>query len=201
MSETVSDTEAVTQLVLRERQGRDRGWWAEMEQAFWPDSRVTISWYDGDGPGFVASSRAMSGRGIVSVHRMAPPVVRVAGDRGWAEAPAVIEARTKVDGVLADLASALRLNYRVERREGRWGITALDCVYERDTLTAVVPGAVLSVPGGELAAFRKSYAILGWILSRQGYQVAADLLGDDQPAARDEFYRRTWEWLRGGQEK
>jgi hypothetical protein len=36
----VSDTEEITQLILRERQGRDRGWWAEMEQAFWPDLGV-----------------------------------------------------------------------------------------------------------------------------------------------------------------
>ncbi len=32
----MNDTVAVTQLVLRERQARDRGWWSEMERAFWP---------------------------------------------------------------------------------------------------------------------------------------------------------------------
>ena len=193
------DTVEITQLVLRERQGRDRGWWDEMEQAFWPDSRVTISWYDGDGPGFLAASKAMSGRGVSSVHRMSPPVVRVAGDRGWAEAPATIEARGAVDGVLADLVSAARLNYRLVRRDGRWGIVSLECVYERDTLTPALPGAAVSVPGAELDRFRPSYALLSWYLSRAGYQVATSLLGDDEPAARDAFYARTWAWLRGAE--
>lgn len=192
----MNETEEVAQLVLRERQGRDRGWWVEIEQAFWPDSRVTISWYVGDGPGFVARSRAMSERGIVSVHRMSPPVVRVAGDRAWAEASATIEARTTIDGVLADLVSAARLNYRVERRAGRWGILALDVVYERDALTAVVPGSMVAVPAADLAAFRLSCALLAWCLSRQGVTIAVDVLGDDQPDARDEFYRQTWSGFR-----
>jgi hypothetical protein len=193
----VSDTEDITQLVLRERQGRDRGWWDEMERCYWPDSRVTISWYDGDGPGFIAASKAMSGRGVASVHRMSPLVVRVRGDRGWAEAPALIEVRAAVDGVPADLISAARLNYRLERRDGRWGIAALTCVYERDTLTPTVPGAELTVPAAELAGFRPSYALLSWYLVRAGYQAGNGLLGDDEPAARDAFYTATWAWLNG----
>jgi hypothetical protein len=59
---------------------------------------------------------------------MSPPVVRIADDRGWVEAPATIEARAAVHGVLADLASATRLNYRVARRDRRWGIVSLDAV-------------------------------------------------------------------------
>ena len=193
----MNDTVAVTQLVLRERQARDRGWWSEMERAFWPESRVTITWFSGDGPGFVAASAAMAARGVASVHRLSPPAVRISGDRAWAEAPATIEARAVVDGVPADLVSATRLNYRAERRGSRWGIVALDAIYERDSFTAVVPGAAVAVPAAELAAFRPSYALLAWYLSQNGYAIGADLLGDDQPAARDEFYRQTWAWLAG----
>jgi SnoaL-like domain len=193
----VNDTVAVTQLVLRERQARDRGWWSEMERAFWPGSRVTLTWFSGDGPGFVAASAEMAGRGLASVHRLSPPVVRVSGDRAWAEAPATIEARVAVGGVPADLVSATRLNYRVERRGSRWGIIALDAIYERDSFTAVTPGAAVAVPAAELAAFRPSYALLAWYLSQNGYPIGPDLLGDDQPAPRDEFYRQTWAWLAG----
>ncbi|MYW62608.1 hypothetical protein GTY65_00720 [Streptomyces sp. SID8379] len=98
-----TDIDLVTQTVLRERRGRDRGWWDRMRDCYRPDSTVTLSWYRGDGPGFVAASEAMAGRGDASVHRLSPPTVHIAGDRAFAETPAGIEIRTVVDGVTVDL--------------------------------------------------------------------------------------------------
>ncbi|MCX0242267.1 hypothetical protein [Streptomyces drozdowiczii] len=94
----MTDTESVTQTVLRERQGlsshsrrppgrrecddspwaRDRGWWDRMRACYWPDSVVNLSWYRGSGPGFVDASAHMAGRGDASVHRLSPPAVRIA---------------------------------------------------------------------------------------------------------------------------
>src|SRR6201999_3803632 len=59
-SDAVDDPAALAQLAPCERQGRDRGWWEEMAGSFWPDSRDTVTWYDGDGPGFAARSRGMA---------------------------------------------------------------------------------------------------------------------------------------------
>ncbi|MFJ1766942.1 nuclear transport factor 2 family protein [Amycolatopsis sp. NPDC088138] len=87
----MSDVTAITQLILHERQGRDRGWWDQMRAAFRPDSTVHLSWFTGSGAEFVKRSEAMSARGDLSVHRMAPPVVTVRGDRAHAEASASIE--------------------------------------------------------------------------------------------------------------
>ncbi|OCC13816.1 nuclear transport factor 2 family protein [Streptomyces sp. PTY087I2] len=193
----MTDIDAITQTVLRERQGRDRGWWDEMRACYWPDSTVSLSWYQGDGPGFVDASEAMAGRGDVSVHRLSPPAVRIEGDRAFAEMPAAIEVRTIIDGVTADLTSRTRVLYRLERRDGRWGIVALDCVYERDTLAPAVPGEPLTVRPADLAPYRASYAVLAWHLDRRGYRVGDDLLGDDRPERTAAFYAETWEWLRG----
>jgi hypothetical protein len=191
------DGAVITRLVLHERQGRDRGWWDQMASTYWPDSRVDLSWYAGDGPGFVRASEAMSGRGDASVHRLSPPMVHVSGERGWAEVPAAIEVRTTIDSVLVDVVSCTRVGYRVERRAGVWKILPVDCVYERDTARAAVPGETFTVPASELARFRPSYAILAWHLDRRGYPVGSDLLGDDRPVERDAYYARTLEWLRG----
>jgi hypothetical protein len=54
------------------------------------------------------------------------------------------EETADVHGVLADLVSATRLNYRVARRDRRWGIVSLDAVCEHETLTAAVPGMTLA---------------------------------------------------------
>ncbi|MFQ6148082.1 nuclear transport factor 2 family protein [Streptomyces seoulensis] len=193
----MTDIDVVTQTVLAERQGRDRGWWDRMRACYWPDSTVTLSWYRGDGPGFVAASRAMAGRGDASVHRLSPPVVQIVADRAFAEVPAAIEVRTDIDGVTADLASYTRIVYRLARREGRWGILALDCVYERDTLAPAVPGEHLAVPPGDLAPYRRPYALLAWHLARRGYDLTDDLLGDDRPERTAAFYADTLAWLRG----
>ncbi len=39
-----SDIAVITQVVLGERQGRDRGWWDQMAAAYWLDSTVRLSW-------------------------------------------------------------------------------------------------------------------------------------------------------------
>ncbi|MCA1280853.1 nuclear transport factor 2 family protein [Saccharopolyspora sp. 7B] len=189
------ETTTIVQLLLRERQGRDREWWPQMAAAFWPDSQVNLTWYTGDGPGFVAGSEEMSGRGDRSVHRLAPPVVHLAGARAWAEVSAAIEVRTTVDEVPVDLTSYARLGYRVERRDGEWRIFSLDAIYERDTVAPVLPGSVPSIPAEELAAFRPTYALLAWHLDRRGYRIGTGLLGDDRPAERDAYYDQVFNWL------
>ena len=50
---------------------------------------------------------------------------------------------------------------------------------------------------GELAVFRKPYALLAWVLSSRGYSVGDDLLGDDRPDEVAAHYRRERDWLAG----
>ncbi|MFD0059368.1 nuclear transport factor 2 family protein [Streptomyces sp. NPDC127168] len=192
---TATDVTAVAQLVLHERHARDRGWWNDMRRGFADDSGVRLSWFQGTGPDFVSASERMAERGDVSVHRLAPPVVDVNGDRALAVVPAGIEVRTDLDGVEADLVSYARLLYRAERRPDGWRIVALDPVYERDTLSACLPGTPLTVTAAELAGFRRPYRMLSYVLSRRGYTVAQDLYGDDRPGAVRALEQAAADWL------
>lgn len=187
----------VTQLILRERQGRDRGWWEAMRECFAADSTVRVSWFNGSGPDFVSASETMSGRGDTATHRLSPPVVTVAGDRAIAEVPAVIEVRTLLGEVEADVCSYARLLYRAERREGRWLIVSIDPVYERDVVAPTVPGVELRVDSVSLADFRPSYRMIAYVLSARGYSIAADLYGDDQPEPVAGLYESAVAWLHG----
>jgi hypothetical protein len=172
---------AVTALLLRERQSRDRGRWAEMADCYSPDSTIAMSWFAGPAADFIRRSGSMDVGGSRGVHRLSPPAVRVHGDRAWAELPLVIEFRTDVAGVEADLCSFARSQYRAVRDDGVWRISALTSVYERDTLTPAVPGTTLPVPADAFAGLRPSYRCLAWHLGRNGYPIADDLLGDDRP--------------------
>ncbi|XVV37619.1 nuclear transport factor 2 family protein [Streptomyces sp. CA-100214] len=106
---TAADVTAVAQLVLHERHARDRAWWNDMRRSFAEDSGVRLSWFQGTGPDFVSASDRMAERGDASVHRLAPPVVDVNGDRALDVVPAGIEVRTDLDGVEVDLVSCPRL--------------------------------------------------------------------------------------------
>ena len=194
---TILDSEAVTQIVLRERQSRDRGWWERMADCFAADSVVEMSWFTGPGSEFVARSREMSagGWGGLSVHRLSPPAVRVHGDRALAELPLVIEFRIDVDGVEADLQSSCRSQYRTQRTDGTWKIVRITSIYEKDTLTPSIPGTRLALEPAEFTAFRASYRCLAWRENRLGRPLRSDLLGDDQPEPVARQYDAETAWL------
>ncbi|GAA3294068.1 nuclear transport factor 2 family protein [Streptomyces cinereospinus] len=191
------DAALVSQIVLLERQGRDRGWWDQMTDAFWPDSVVQLSAYHGDGPGFVAHSRRLFGRGSRPVHQMFAPAVRVRGDRAHVEVGTMAWSTMDVDGVRANFHTFMRLNYRCERRAGEWRILRLDVVYQSSSISPAAPGTPLVIPAGELAPYRPSYDVLAWHLAHLGVPVSDDELGDDRPEELDTFYDETNRWLNG----
>ena len=51
----MNDIAEVTQVVLRERRARDRGWWDQMRECIAPDAQIRLSWFRGSGD-FVAES-------------------------------------------------------------------------------------------------------------------------------------------------
>ncbi|MFF3208059.1 nuclear transport factor 2 family protein [Streptomyces sp. NPDC002962] len=189
------DVTAVAQLVLHERQGRDRAWWDAMRQCYAPDSAVRISWFRGSGPEFVDQSERMAGRGDRAVHRLGPPVVDVHGERALVELPAVIEVATELDGAEVVLTSCTRLLYRAARSEGDWKIVSLDPVYERDSLTPAVPGTEIRLDLDEVGRYRKPYRFLTHVLERRGYGIGDDLYGDDRPDEVVRLYQDAHDWL------
>jgi hypothetical protein len=125
-------------------------------------------------------------------------VVHQQGDRAVVELPAVIEMRTTVDEIEVDLASAARLYFRVERRDGRWLIVAMDPIYEHDRIAPVHPGVTLPIGPADVVSYRPAYRFLCYVISRRGYPVGDDLYGDDRPEEAKRFYDATFAWLGGG---
>lgn len=65
--------EPVAQLVLRERQSLDRGWWDEMRTCYAEDSAVDISWIKGSGADFVQQTIDKSKNGVWGQPRLSCP--------------------------------------------------------------------------------------------------------------------------------
>lgn len=176
-----ADVIAITQVVLSERESRDRGWWSRMRDCFHPDARIRLSWIDGSADDFVKGSVDMAARGMKAAHRVGPPVVRLNGDRSVVSFTAFIDIPGSVGGVDVLLSSQARFVYRVERREGLWRIAHFDSVYQRDQLVAEIPGQVVPVSAQAIAGYRKSYRMLCYLLSLTGYVPSQELAGEDRP--------------------
>ncbi len=192
----MSDIDEISQLVLRERQGRDRGWWDQMRACFAPDSLVTVSWYRGNGDGFTDGSKKMYDSGFRPVHRTSPPVVHQRGGRAVVELPLAIEARVPFDGVETDLTSYSRMIYQVERTDGDWKIKVMTPIYERDTVIPAAPGTSLKLDLEKLKTFRPSYRFIAYHIWLGGRTMVDNLLGDDQPEAVTELYDKAFAWMR-----
>jgi SnoaL-like domain len=189
-----SDAFAATQVVLREREARDRFWWEDMRDCFAEDSTVTLTWYHGSGSGFVDGSIAMSQGRVSSRHRIGPPVVRIAGERAVISLPIAIENYPTIEGVECTLITYARHLYRLQKPAGEWKIVKLDAIYERSEMFAAIPGQAVSIDPEELEGLRAPYRLLAWNLTRAGYEVSQDLPADDRPEQVSEMYSAAFAW-------
>ena len=187
-----ADISAVTQLILRERESRDLGRWERMRSCFWPESQVRVSWYRGDGAGFVEGSIDMAKRGVLAKHRVTPILVNLNGSRAVAAMPSIIDLPVKLHGVELILSAHARFLYRAEKRGDSWRLMGFDAIYMRDELTPTIPGRSITIDPEAVKSFRPSYRLLAYYMTSQGYEVDPDLAGEDRPDSvatmNDEIY-------------
>jgi hypothetical protein len=195
-----ADISEITQLILRERESRDLGRWAEMRECFHDDALIRISWITGNTEQFVQGSIDMARRGMLAKHRLGPVLVRVgrpgsAGEnRAVATLGGAIDIPVKIGDVDAQLSSYARFLYPAERRGQRWKLSGFNAAYLRDELVPTVPGQTLRVPPEALKGFRKSYQMLSYVLTLSAYQVNSDLAGDDRPETVRALETQLFDW-------
>lgn len=192
---TAADSQAVSQLILRERQTRDRGWYDDMAACFTADATIAMSWFTGFATDFIATTRARTVDGVWGRHRLAPPIVRVQDDRAWAEVPLAIEFAIDINGDAGDLISYCRSQYRAQRTSQGWRIVRITSIYERDSITPSIPGLPLNLDPAAFTRFRPSYRCLAWYFDQQGTPLPDDLLGDDRPEPVADEYLQEHRWL------
>ena len=186
------DKHNIKALVEAERYYRDNQLFKNMEECYSMESRVRISWYDGDGRAFVRQS---SGQPPGVKHKIHSTAIWLNGDKAIAEMQCtMMGARETVDGVECDTKGYSRLLYKVQREaDGVWKIKGLDCIYERDWIDTVegLPMQPLEVAEGT----RESFKCLAAQLGRKGLPVNNELPGDDIPATVQSLYDEASEWI------
>lgn len=184
-------------LAKHERFARDTGDWAALEAAYWPDSLVRVTWFEGTAAEFTAVSRERKTKGGGGMHHIDP--VRVVADAGRAliESRGQILIRPRVHDVECDVTSWCRFFSRAEQRGGEWRLCTFDAIYVKDRLDPVLPGTPVELDADLLGAARRSYRYLTYLNRQGGYHVSDDLPGDDRPELVEAFYGEAREWLAG----
>jgi hypothetical protein len=192
------ERETIFNLLRLERFWRDQGEWDTLADCYTEDARIRTTWFDGTAAEFVEASREMAERGRRSKHMITPTYLRINGDRALAESLGEIHNRSTFDGVEVDMVQYCRFFSRLRRASAGWRLASFEGIYQRDTIQAVNPGDRLELDWDELRRFRPSYRIWSYALSRQGYEIAQDRIGDDRPDLLRAFYAAEEHWLEAG---
>jgi hypothetical protein len=189
------DVVAITQLVARERESRDCGFWNRMRDCFHPDAEVNISWFRGNGHDFVEGSRDMAARGMRAKHRLGPILVTLNGQRALASLAAIIDIPERIDGKDFTLSAHCMMYYRVEKRAGTWRLSSFEVVYRRDEFVPAILGQSADLPAALLASYRPSYRNLCYSLHLKGYTPNNALAGEDRPDTVQALLQGLYSWL------
>ncbi len=196
------DRLAIAEMVLRERNARDAGRWAEMAGYYHPESSVEVSWFKGTGAEFVERSRLQAEKvkqqtERTNFHEMGAAVVDVHGDRALAETACTLHSFFPLDGIPCKTSGFVRLLWRAQRLEGKWLLAGLRCLYVRDYLTACDPTRQPVLNEAELARYRLSYRYVTYNLVRLGLEPQDDLPGADRPETVKALRQGELAWLHG----
>ena len=190
----------IFELVRLERLWRDLGEWDQVAAAYTADAVIRTSWFHGNARDFAAGSKVMADRGRHSKHPIWPVYARVHGDRALVESRSEIQNRSEIDGVAVDTTQYVRFCSRVQRTPGGWRLASFEGIYEKGTIAPVNPADTVPIDWADVIAStpRTSYQLHAWAITRRGYAVGDDLLGDDRPDQVREFYAAENEWLLAG---
>jgi hypothetical protein len=196
----VADKIAIIELIELERLWRDIGDWDKVAASYTDDAIIKTSWFEGPPGEFAKLSKEMAAKGRHGKHPLVPVYVAIHGERALVESRSQILNRVPVDDVMVDLAQYVRFLSRVRRTQAGWRLVSFEGIFEKGTIAPVDPGQTVPLDWREVESgvSRPSYQLHAWGMRLRGYDIPDDLLGDDQPGPRDEFYAAELEWLERG---
>ncbi len=190
------DKFAIMEVVQAWAVARDSGDWERLRATVHPEATMTATWYHGNFDGFIRNAQESWAKGARSMHVLGGTMVTLAGGRAIAQTRMTIMSRGKADGVDVDVACTGRFYDFFERRQGIWRIAERRCIYEKDRMDPVVPGAKLTLDPARLGRFPTGYQHLAYMQSQRGTEVNP-ALPTAQGEILDALVARGEKWLAG----
>jgi len=188
------DRQDITELIQNWAFWRDTGEWDSLLAAFHPQGRMNATWYSGPAKEFVAGSRAGWERGGRSSHFIGGSRIAVRGAKAIAESRMVLMIRAVLEGEDVDVTCNGRFYDRLVKYEGAWRILERHCIYEKDRLDPVRPGARVTLDPALLGRFPEGYRHVAYVQTKRGTRVLDDMPVLRSPA-REQLYRDAAAWL------
>jgi hypothetical protein len=190
------DVHAIRETVENWALWRDAGDWERFATVWHDDGWMTATWFQGPARAFIEVSRAGFERGVSILHFLGGTACDVAGARAIAQTKMTINQRAAVEGVVVDVVCTGRFYDFFEKRQDRWGLVRRQPIYEKDRMDPVDPAARLTLDAALLAQFPEGYRHLGYLQSRNGFQVKTGLPGLRGEAV-EKLYAEGKAWLAG----
>jgi hypothetical protein len=175
---------------------RDAADWERFAEVWAEDGFMTATWFQGSATDFIEISRTGFENGVRILHFLGGTAVDVEGDRAIAQTKMTISQRASVHDVDVDVVCTGRFYDFLSRSEDRWTIVRRQPVYEKDRLDVVDPAATLRLDPELLGRFPKGYRHLGYLQTKAGFRVKADMPGLTGPAV-ERLYGQGARWLAG----
>lgn len=193
--QTMTDYEAVSNLVVAERIYRSTHRNDELQRLYFADAQTHTSWQSGSTSGFVGNKPVETDYSLPLVNRTGAPLIKINGNKAFVEYPTTTSRGVWIHGKEATLTSYMTLLYRCEKRNGTWGIADMTSINEADELQPSVPGEDLGIDPDDVKNLRKSYRWLAYARTLAGGTISQDLLGTDRPDDVKKVYDAAAEWL------
>jgi hypothetical protein len=195
------DIEEIRDVRRRWAYGRDLCEWDALRRVFHPDANVHVSWFNGPASEFVERSAQLAKLmkpGEHSRHSFGNMRTDVNGNRAIQETDVQVLIRAFLGERLFDNTSWARFYDRFEKRDGRWKILSMTCIYEKDRLDPVVPGTVPPAffEGVDLTGPQAGFAFLAFRLAKVGRQSVPVVFS--RSAAEAKLREDAQGWLAGG---
>lgn len=207
-AEETIDRMRIAELVEYERYCADYRHKEQQRQLWFEDGNIVTTWFSGL---FVDYIKASPTKNVPAAqgacedekvshmvhHRVNDTVVWLKGDRAVAELLCLLCFRTKIGWEWMDIQCWCRMHYRVERREGKWGIVYFEGIYEKDRMDPVFQDSVLKIPREKLMQYRP----INWNMALRrdvfegggaGFDAWA---GADRPETVERLYLESSRWL------
>ena len=136
----------------------------------------------------------MSQGGVGALHMINPVEIHIRGSKALSESTGNIQIRTQHQGEEYDLVSWTRFISRLSKTTEGWRLLTLDAIYDRDTLTPVLPIQTATIKSHDLGP-RMSYRCISWVLSQRGFKIRQDLPGTDWPESVAKLMKSAFDWL------
>jgi len=183
-TENIEDRLAITTLINAWGNFRDRGKWEDLKNTFWPEGKISLSWFDGPFVAFAGASQKIAQGGNSMTHLIQTPYVVINGERAIAETNATLKVRAPLKFYEVDISSQIRFYDFLEKRNGEWKILKRVGIYENDRMDTVSPSILFYLNSFLIDAQSKlnktppSSKYLAYLLSKKGLKLKKNIVED-----------------------